>query len=210
MSTSLHNIKTEMSQLQLIRKKFVCKIRLLKSEKEGAIVLWNLFGLQMGDVETIPGDPRVTRIDFYIGMDDLFEQRNTFFTTTGTSYGNVNGLRIPVGHERSGGTQIRWSGAIGRLEISDVQATRPPYKLNRNVSNPVILNIDRETSPYPITSNNGGRTIRELHFGIEHNYIVNRNRIVKIPRISFKMTENDYATILSFIDWAIAVHQNNP
>lgn len=166
-------------------------------------VIWEFRGLHLGDIENIAGDPRVTRIDYYIGMEDLIEQRANFPASTGTPTGNIQGLRIPVGTERRGGKAIRWRGPVGRVEFENVFATIPPFRLSKNEESELIFNVDRETSPYPITSDGGNRTTRELHFGIEHDYTIVTDGRVRTPRIELEMTENQYATILDFIDRAI-------
>jgi|JI6StandDraft_1071083.scaffolds.fasta_scaffold02891_2 hypothetical protein len=172
----------------------------------GGNVIWEFRGLHLGDIETIVGDERATRIDFYIGMDDLAEQRALFPATTGTSLGLPLGLRNPVGTERPGGKGIRWSGGIGRINIEDISAAFPPFKLSRNTESDLILNVDAETSPYPIVSDGGSRTIRELHFGIEHGYIIRHRANLAIPRIKLTLTEDQYATVLEYIDNAITFH----
>lgn len=170
-------------------------------------IIWELIGLNVGDVENVTGDGRVTRIDFYIGLDDLVEQRNLFIPSTGISLGLASGIRNPVGTERSGGTTIRWQGAIGRLDILNTNAVIPPFKLNPNPLSSIVLNIDRESSPYPITSNGGSRTIRQLHFGVEHDFVCRIDRRTNTPRIKLTFSENQYATILDYIDRAITFHQ---
>lgn len=174
--------------------------------RNGSNITWEFRGLNLGEIETVAGDGRVTRIDFYIGMDDLHEQRNSFLTTTGISLGLPIGLRKPVGTERLGGKGIRWSGGIGRINIEDVTAAIVPFKMSRNPQSDLILNIDAETSPYPIISDGGSRTIRELHFGIEHNYHIRQRGNLTIPRIKISMTEDQYASILEYIDNAINFH----
>lgn len=174
--------------------------------RNGNIITWELRGLNLGTIETITGEGRTTRVDFYIGMDDLVEQRNLFLRSTGVSFGLTSGLRNPVGKERRGGKTVRWSGAIGRLNIENIEAALPPFKLTKNDLTELIFNIDAETSPYPIISDGGSSTIRELHFGIEHDYDIRQRRNITIPRIKIEMTENQYATILEFIDNAINFH----
>jgi hypothetical protein len=179
----------------------------IRITRNGLNIIWELIGLNVGDVENVTGDGRVTRIDFYIGLDDLVEQRNLFIPSTGISLGLASGIRNPVGTERSGGTTIRWQGAIGRLDILNTNAVIPPFKLNPNPLSSIVLNIDRESSPYPITSNGGSRTIRQLHFGVEHDFVCRIDRRTNTPRIKLTFSENQYATILDYIDRAITFHQ---
>jgi len=179
----------------------------IRITRNGLNIIWELIGLNVGDVENIIGDSRVTRIDFYIGLDDLVEQRNLLILSSGISLGLASGIRNPVGSERAGGTTIRWQGAIGRLDILNSTAVIPPFKLNPNPLSSIVLNIDRESSPYPITSNGGSRTIRQLHFGVEHDFVCRIDRRINTPRIKLTFSENQYATILDYIDRAIIFHQ---
>lgn len=176
-------------------------------KRNGQNILWELRGLHHGDIENVAGVPRASRIDFYIGMEDLIEQRGNFIPSTGTSLGNVQGLRIPVGTERPGGKEIRWKGPVGRVEIEDVSAIIPPFRLSKNDDSELILNIDRERAEYPITSEGGNQTTLELHFGVEHDYTVVQDGRLSIDRIAIEMTEDQYATVLAFIDSAIAFYQ---
>lgn len=109
----------------------------------GKIVL-EFRGLHNANIDTITGDKRVSRIDFYIGMDDLVEQRGLFPTTTGSSLGLPLGLKNPIGTQRIGGKSIRWSGGIGRINIDDIKASFPPFKLSKNIKSDLILNIDAD------------------------------------------------------------------
>lgn len=181
----------------------------IRITRSGGNVVWDLVGLNVGVIENVNGVPRVTRIDFYIGLDDLHEQRNLFLTSTGTSLGLQDGLRIPVGTERPGGTAIRWKGPLCRLDIEDANATIPPYVLTPNGTTSIVLNLDKETSPYPINSDGGNQTIRQLHFGVEHNFNSRQDGRISTPRIRLVLTENQYATILDFIDNVINFHHNN-
>ena len=177
-------------------------------KKSDGNMIWELRGLHHGEIENVTGVPRVSRIDFYVGMEDLIEQRGNFSASIGTPIGNVQGLRIPVGTERPGGKEIRWKGAVGRVEIEDVSAIIPPFRLTKNDDSELILNVDRERAEYPIMSEDGNQTTLELHFGVEHEYNVVHDGRLTINRISIEMTEDQYATILDFIDKAIDFYQN--
>jgi hypothetical protein len=176
--------------------------------KQSSNFYWILDGLHIGDVENITGEPRVNRLDFYIGMDDLVVFQNSFPSTSATSLGLVDGLRVPVGKERVGGKTIKWRGPLSRVEVLDTKIVVPPFKL-KLVEMPIIFNIDKERSPYPIDNGNG-QTMRELHFGIEHPFILQQNLRVRIPRAEIKMNARQYATVLEAINTAILIHQRTP
>lgn len=168
--------------------------------------LWQLDGLHIGRIEEVAGQPRADRLDFYIGMDDLIAYRNLFPTTRARSLGLVDGLRIPTGRERVGGKTIRWKGPISRVEILETKIVVPPFKYSIINNIPITLNLDRETSPYPIENGNG-RTIRELHFGLEHPFnLINDSRI-RVARANILMSPEQYSTVLDGIDTAITIHQ---
>jgi len=194
-SVAIHSTKGRQQNLALV------------ITRSGAEFIWRLTGLHIGEVENIKGEQRANRLDFYIGMDDLIEQRNLFPSTRASSLGLSEGLRIPIGTERAGGKQIRWKGAVSRVQIKNVRMVIPPFSLSFNSESELMLNVDKELSPYPITSDGGSKTVRELHIGIEHIYTIHERRIPRIPRIDFKMTARQYATILEAIDRAIAQHQ---
>ncbi len=175
--------------------------------RASGLFVWQLRGLHLGDVETVSGQARANRIDFYIGMDDLDEQRQLFPRTQAHSLGLPDGLRIPVGRERPGGKRIRWRGPVSRIHISEASMVIPTYKFSHNPQADCILNLDRETSPYPIMSDNDSRTTRELHFGLEHDFNVRQSATLRIPRIEFKMTSRQYATVLEALDNSIARHR---
>ena len=175
--------------------------------RSGTGYIWRLTGLQIGEVENIQGQQRANRLDFYIGLEDLIEQRNLFPATRAASLGLAQGLRIPAGKERRGGKQIRWNGAVGRVPVEDVRMIIPPFSLRCNDQSDLILNVDKETSPYPITSDGGNQTMKELHIGIEHIFSVRQRGNLRIPRIDFQMTARQYATVLEAIDKVILQYQ---
>jgi hypothetical protein len=172
-------------------------------KQENGNVIWEIRGLNLGEVEEIAGQARVTHIDFYIGMEDLIEQRENFPETDGVSLGIPDGIRIPVGTERADGTKIRWVAPVGRILIEDVSAVIPPFKLTKNENSELALHVDNQTSAYPITSEGGNKTKLELHFGIDHDFRVSKNRILKRPNIVLTMSDDEYATVLDYIDNAI-------
>jgi hypothetical protein len=181
-------------------------IRIIRTRN---LVEWHLVGLNLGEIETIEGQSRVSRVDFYIGFEDLIHQRNLFPASTGTIIPNTSGVGYPIGSVRVGGTPIRLQGTIERMIIEDVNAIIPTYKLTKNINDDLILNLDRESSPYPIVAENGNRTTRQLHFGIEHDYNVRNDNRLSTPRICLTFTEDQYATVLNIIDNAIIYYQTH-
>jgi len=173
--------------------------------KANGLYNWLFDGLNIGKVENIIGDPRANRIDFYIGMEDLVTQVGNFPSTRARSLGLVDGLRIPAGTERQGGKNIRWKGPVSRVPITDIELRIPNFKMLIDPSAPIILNIDRETSPYPINNGNGQTTL-ELHFGIEHPFIIKSDSRINIPRFQFSVTSNQYATILEAINNSVNIY----
>jgi len=168
--------------------------------------VWTFTGLQSGILEPVVGAPRQNHFDFYIGLDDLVVDRALFPTTRARSLGLApDGLRNPVGSERTGGKQISWTGPLARVTFQDIKISMPPFKITADTSANRIMNIDREFSQYPIENGNG-RTTRELHFGFENPFVVRRNNSVKVLRIMVIMNPNEYATVLEAIDSAIEFH----
>jgi hypothetical protein len=168
--------------------------------QEGGNLKWTFTGLQMGEIQEVdPNNPRRNHVDAYIGMDDLAIYMDQFPSTNAEPAGTYNGLRIPVGSERAGGTKIRWKGALVRSLISEFEVVIPPIKLLRKRDDDVILNLDRETSRYPIDNGNGKTTL-ESHFGINHDFQIKRDNRVKVGRIDFLMEPEHYSTILHALE----------
>ncbi|MBM3712359.1 MAG: hypothetical protein FJW56_02835 [Actinobacteria bacterium] len=174
---------------------------------EGDSFIWRFTGLQMGLEEEMEDDVRVNHMDFYIGMDDLASQIDEFPNTTANPVGLVDGLRVPINSIRPGGKPINWIGPVTRVEVSDISINIPPYRLRENTNDQIILNIDREFSRYPITSG-ANQTIREIHFGIEHNFDVSRAGTIRIPRIEFTLSENEYSEVLEALRNSVEFHLN--
>lgn len=169
--------------------------------------IWRFTGLQMGTIEEVAGEPRANRLDFYIGMDDLSIQIGNFPITNAQPIGLADGLRIPINQIRAGGKQINWIGPVSRVNVADITINIPPYKLKQNNDDDIILNVDREFSRYPITSHLG-QTIREIHFGVEHNFSVTEDKRISIPKIEFTLNEDEYAEILASLNNSVQFHQN--
>lgn len=179
---------------------------MLSITQNGQQFTWSLSGLRSGEVQQIPAEnPRTNHVAIYIGMDDLVNQIDNFPHTDADPVGLVDGLRIPAGTERTGGVSIRWNGAITRVEIADFDIIIPPVRLLRNPDDQPTLNVDRESSPYPIQSG-PNRTIRELHFGIDHGFILRRDGRINIGRIDFSLEEGEYATVLEAIRNSVEFH----
>ena len=138
-------------------------------------------------------------------MDDLAAQINMFPSVNATPIGNIDGLRIPVGTERPGGQRIRWKGPVCRVELSELRIVIPPVRMAANNTDSPKFNVDRESSPYPINNGNG-RTTREIHFGVEHDFILRVNRSLRIGRIDLVMDSVQYATILTALQDSIRLH----
>lgn len=158
---------------------------------------WVFTGLQAGIIQEVDADnPRQNHVDAYIGMDDLAAYIDEFPNTDVEPAGAHDGLRIPTGKERAGGTRIRWRGAVVRSLISSIDLVIPPIKLIQNQNDDVIFNLDRETSRYPIDNGNG-RTTLEIHFGINHDFILKKDKRLNVSRIVFEMEAAQYSTILN-------------
>ncbi len=171
--------------------------------------VWDFIGLNNGSPEQVAGQARQNHFDFYIGMDDLFAQFRLLPTTHASSLGlTANGLRNPNRSVRLGGTRIPWLGPLARLTtIEDLEMQIPPFKVKKNPAQSLILNIDKEFSPYSIDNGNG-RTKRELHFGFGENlFIIRQKRNITVPCIQVKMTPQQYATVLEAINRAILLHR---
>lgn len=169
---------------------------------------WEFTGLQLGEQQEIDEDnPRRNHVDAYIGMDDLAAYLDNFPDTNAEPAGEYDGLRIPTGTERAGGTRIRWRGPVTRSLASDIEVNIPPIRLLQG-DDDIILNVDRETSSYPINNGNG-RTTYEIHFGIEHDFRIHRDGRINICRIGFTMVPEHYATVLEALQNEVNFYTNN-
>jgi hypothetical protein len=175
--------------------------------RNSGLYYWDFKGIPLGEKEIISGTPRSNHLDVYFGMDDLVVQRNLFPNTRAHSIGLSSlGLRNPLKNIRKGGKPINWKGPLGRIEIEYIEMIIPPYKVLMNKQSKIILNLDREFAKYNIQNGNGS-TRRELHLGVEHDYNINKNKVVKIPRIRLGMSSKQYATVLEGVDLAIKIHR---
>lgn len=175
--------------------------------EEGTSFIWKFTGPQMGREEEMDDSVRANHLDLYIGMDDLASQIDEFPSTLASPVGLDDGLRIPINSIRRGGKSINWSGPVTRVDVFSISINLPPYRLRENPDEQIILNLDREFSRYPIISG-ANQTTREIHFGIEHNFDVSQARNLRIPRIEFTLSENEYAEVLEALRNSVDFHQN--
>ena len=176
---------------------------------ENRVIAWELSGLKVGKEEQVSKiDPRKNRIDFYIGFEDLKRQRTTF----PNSSGNSNGLELlptnSQGTERQFGKTVKMMQPIGRTVIDDVFVPFPQFTLTKNNSIPVYFNVDAEYAFYKIENGADKLTSREIHFGIQHSYIVSVNENNEQLIAILTMNENQYSAILECIDRAIEWYEN--
>lgn len=199
--------QTDSTSVALVSKRQKRQNPAMSIIQSGSSFIWTFDGLNIGEIESVSGEARANRIDFYIGMEDLVFQINNFPRTRARSLGLVDGLRNPTGTERTGGKRLRWDKSISRIEVCQIDLRIPTFKMLSNGDLPIILNIDRETSPYPIDNGNG-RTTLELHFGIEHPFVVKSDARINIPRFQFTTTGSQYATILEAINETVDIYNN--
>ena len=179
----------------------------LRISRSGNEIIWDLVGLRQAEDQVVTGSPRATHIDFYIGLEDLIDQRIFFITSTGVSLGiTTDGLRNPLSSVRPAGKAIRWVAPIGRTPINSVEAILRPFELTSNRT-PIWLNTDGQTSPYAITSPISRRqTKKELHFGIAQDDLDIVETRSRNPRCQIKMSEDQYCSALEAIDFAITYY----
>jgi hypothetical protein len=158
-------------------------------------VEWRLTDLDHGIAETVTGDPRVNRVDFYFRRETLEAAIGTF--PNPRSPVNSNSRYKPtnsVGEVRHGGIGIRMMAPICRfcpIETVDLYSHRPPaFEAHANEA---ILHLDYETGPARIY----GQDIYEVHFGIEAQYTISPLAISVPSYAVLKMSDELYATILS-------------
>ncbi len=174
-------------------------------------IVWDLVGLRDGEIQDVEEDnPRATHIDFYIGMEDLIDQRDQFLGSIGMSIGiATDGLRNPMTSIREEGKPIRWERPIGRIQIESIHAILRPFSLT-TFHDPSWINIDGESSPYPIISTTSHRqTTRQLHFGISQDDLQATRSRSRNPRCTITITEDQYSAILEAVDLAIDYYQTN-
>lgn len=171
----------------------------LNISRVGGMIRWELINLHNYPQEQVAGQPRRTRLDFYIGLNNLIGERTLFPTSAG-----IANCKLPpwnaAGTERASGKLIRMEDPIGRIQIQNVLVVVPPFLLAKSHSN-AYLNVDVETAWYGIKDQGGRITSAEIHFGIMHDYVVTNTNLM--PQAYFEMTENEYASLLEIIDETI-------
>lgn len=157
-------------------------------------VEFNLVGLSVGTVEEAdPSNPAATRLDFYIGLNDLRDQMGDFPEVhAGPSDVHLS-ITDPTGTERLGGKRISWRGSLAKVPILGARMVFPDGNYVADTVDEVALNIDREPAPYPLSS--GGRA--QVHIGVEAVWSVTRDRRRTIPTASIRLSRASYAEVAS-------------
>lgn len=160
-------------------------------------VEWRLSDLDHGIPETVAGDPRVNRVDFYFRLEALKLIIGSFPRPRARV---KPGLRLAhtnsVGEERIGGIGIRMVAPVCRffpVETVDIYSQRPPACEAH--AREAILHLDFETGPARIY----GQENYEVHFGIEAQYNIAPLAIPVPSYAVLKMSDERYAVILSEI-----------
>jgi len=157
-------------------------------------VQWHLTDLEHGVPETVGGQPRSDRVDFYF----LYDVCKSVFPTFPAPRVPPNALahkfppRHAPGTERRGGKRVREETAICRFSPVtrvDLLSQQPPAF--RADATAAILHLDIETGPASIY----GQEILEVHFGVEGNW-----NVVPLPspvpsEAILHLSDSLYATI---------------
>ncbi len=157
-------------------------------------VEFDLIGLSAGTVEKAdPANPAATRLDFYIGLNDLRDQIGDFPDIQARPSNVRLSITDPTGTERPGGKRISWRGSLAKVTIVGARIVFPDGNYVADAVDAVALNIDREPAPYPLSS--GGYD--QVHIGVEAGWSVTPDRRRTIPAASILMSHAAYAEIMA-------------
>ena len=159
-------------------------------------VEWRLTDLEHGIAETVAGQPRRDRVDFYFRYDEFKLAFPGFPAPRVAPVGGIH--RFPPTHatgtERVGGKPVREITAVCRfspITQVDLFSQQPPAFHGGAVA--ATLHLDMESGPARIY----GHEIFEVHFGVEANW-----NIVPLPAPTpseaiLTLSDPVYATIYS-------------
>ena len=154
-------------------------------------VIWKLCGLAGGTVESSEGDvPAATRLDFYVGKQELLTNRSSLPTPTVSASGEHLPLTNPTGTEHQGGKTILWEGTISKHRSSSARMVLPDGPYKAWATNP-SLNIDYERAPYPLT----GGGILQVHFGVQGEWALRTDGRVRVARADILMGHEAYSDV---------------
>lgn len=159
-------------------------------------VEWTLTDLEHGSPETVGGQARKDRVDFYFRYDEFKE-----------TFGKFPSPRVPAsfpshrfnptnsaGTERRGGKDVRIVAPICRFSpVSQAELISHQPPAFRAVSGEAILHLDMETGPAKIY----GVEIFEIHFGLEATWDVAPLSKSTSSYATLEMSDSVYATIFS-------------
>ena len=155
-------------------------------------VRWELTNLVEGKPQTVTGDPRKTRLDFYFLWETLRRDRGQMPIPTVSPNGL---LRLTPtnsqGTERQGGTSVRMITPLRRYKIQHAELFVGQAPTIHAVGNEPSLHMDKEDTPPTIYK----QAIEELHFGIQAAFQVEHIPMGTYSYVVVSMTAETYATI---------------
>lgn len=159
-----------------------------------ADVEWRLRDLEHGVPETVAGQPRRDRVDFYFRYD-VFKQ--VFSSFPAPRVGADQGVHQfsptnSAGTERIGGIGVRIVTPICRFApVATVEIISQQAPAFRADANDAILHLDMETGPARIY----GQDIFEVHFGVQADWVIAPLHQAVPSEAILRMSDSLYATI---------------
>lgn len=156
-------------------------------------VEWRLENLLHGEPQTVQGERRRDRVDFYFLEDILRRDRGQLPTPT---VHPVETLRLQpansAGTERRGGRHIRMVTPLARYRMMSVEAFSTQQRSFHAIGQqPIYLHLDRETTP----PGGYGQAISEAHFGVQASYAITEGYVGAESLVVVTMSHATYATI---------------